>query len=244
MITKKSKKNLIFKVLLLSFIILVLLSTIKVVVFNVELVNENNIYYIAIMKEFLFFTLSAMFMANIFYYLLHEDILNIYIKMKECSFRDASTGLYNRHYLNDFFDKYTNLNQENESYAIVLIDIDDFKLLNYNHGYTAGDCILKTLAFELQHLMHTKDVLCRYSNNGFVIILQGITQTIALDRVEYLRDKIKEMHFECDKSSISISIGLSIGTKDDDIAQVMQESDSALYMAKKTKKCSIEIFEK
>lgn len=242
MISKEEKKYLIFKIILILFASLFILSVLRTLLFYDDLLNNTPIFSIVI-QEFSFSILSAIFIASILYVLINEEIQEVNTKAINYAFTDALTGLYNRHYLNDFLDKFTSLGKEDSSFAVVFIDIDRFKEVNDTLGHSTGDCILKSLAKEFKSSIGSGDILCRYGGEEFIIILNDILKDEALKKVDQIRINIQNTSFACKGENITISAGISFGSKSDDIREIMEHSDSALYMAKDAGRNCVRVFE-
>ena len=241
MISKEEKKYLIFKVVIILFIALFALAIARVLFVHNDYIGSGMIYPL-IAKELFFSIFSTVFVAGVIYVSIQKEIFRVNTKAKKFAFTDALTGLYNRHYLNGFLDKFTSLSKEDTNFAVVFIDIDKFKQVNDTLGHATGDCILKLLALKLKSLTRPDDILCRYGGEEFVIIFSDISKENALEKAEEIRTKVEDMVFDCEQKRITISIGLSSGSNDDDINAVMEESDKALYMAKEAGRNCVKVF--
>ena len=124
----------------------------------------------------------------------------------------------------------------------MFIDIDKFKQVNDTLGHATGDCMLKILALKLKSSVRPSDILCRYGGEEFIIIISDISKERALAKAEQIRVDIQDMIFDCKQQSITISVGLSFGSRDDDINQVIEESDQALYIAKESGRNCVKVF--
>ena len=236
MISNKEKKELLFKTLSIVLSSLIILSLIRV------LATSSDLTYRLFTIELSFSILSAAFVIFFLYLFVNKEFYRVNNRALNYAFTDALTGLYNRHYLNDFLEKFTSMRKDDTNFAVVFIDIDNFKLVNDTLGHVAGDCILKILASKLKSLTRSKDILCRYGGEEFIIIFSDIPKEKALKKAEHIRSSIQDMLFDCGQHNITISIGLSFGTKEKDINQSIQEADKALYMAKDAGKNCVKVF--
>lgn len=241
MISYKEKKQLILKTATIILITLIILSIGRVIALNDTSLETTHIYTLSI-QEFYLSAISTIFVVSILYLFINRELHKVSKKANNYAFTDALTGLYNRHYLNNFLDKFTSLRKDDTNFAVVFIDIDNFKLINDTLGHLVGDCILKHLALQLKSLTRSKDILCRYGGEEFIIILSDISKENALEKAEQTRAAIENIIFDCKKKTITISVGLSFGDNKSDINESIQEADKALYMAKDAGKNCVKVF--
>ena len=204
----------------------------------------KNLYGI-ILKEIFFSLLIIVVMILLLLFLYRNTkkrMSEIDNEANKYAFSDALTGLYNRHYLNHFLEKFTPIQNTEKCFAVLFIDIDDFKNVNDQYGHIVGDCVLKELGQKLQSLTRQEDLLCRYGGEEFLIIISDITKKFVMEKAEHIRISVDEMEFSCQKKKATISIGLSCGKRYDDINKVIEQADKALYRAKTSGKNCIEIF--
>ncbi len=229
-----------FKLLLKLFLIII--GTIVVISLVRTILVSGTIEYQTFFKEILFSLVAAFFIASVVYIVMNKEIRKFNTKIMRFALRDGLTGLYNRHYFNEFITHFSSKRSEDVSFAIAFIDIDDFKTVNDKLGHDAGDCILKSLAVLLQDSIRKKDIVCRYGGEEFIIIFNNIDKGTALIKIEQMRINTQNMVFNCKEKEITISAGLSFGTKDDDIKKIIQEADTALYRAKDAGKNCVKVF--
>ena len=242
MINRLEKKQLIFKIIIILFISLVVLSIVRVSLVHSD-ISDSSLIYALIAKELLFSFLSAAFIMITLYALIKKEFYSVNTKAVKYAFTDALTGLYNRHYLNDFLDKFTALRKKDTNFAVIFIDIDHFKKVNDSLGHSTGDCVLKNLSSAFKFLTRPEDILCRYGGEEFVIIFNDISKKAALSKAEQIRQKVEDMAFECEQKHITISLGLSMGESEDNITQTLEEADLALYIAKGAGRNCVKFFE-
>ena len=241
MISYKEKKQLILKTLSVILITLIILSIGRVIALNDALLDSMHVYTLAI-QEFYFSAISTVFLVSILYLFTNRELHRVNKKAVNYAFTDALTGLYNRHYLNNFLEKFTALRKDDANFAVLFIDIDKFKLVNDTLGHITGDCILKILASKLKSLTRSEDILCRYGGEEFIMILSDISNENAFNKANHLRTTVQDMLFDCKQQSITISVGLSFGSNNTDINQIMNEADKALYDAKDAGRNCVKVF--
>ncbi len=163
----------------------------------------------------------------------HEELLselnyvkNENIKLFEQASLDKLTGLYNRRYLDDILEKYTNSN-----FALIFTDIDDFKQINDNYSHRVGDEVLIKFADILKTHTRSYDFVGRWGGEEFIIILKDTDIDTTLFISEKLRKSIeKEKIYE--DISITSSFGVALHDKNKTIEKVIDEADHNLYNAK------------
>jgi diguanylate cyclase (GGDEF)-like protein len=135
-----------------------------------------------------------------------------YSTIEKLSYTDSMTGVYNYRYF------YKRLNEEilrsrrfDRSLALVILDIDNFKLFNDNYGHQMGDLVLKRLAEIITGSIRSIDVVSRYGGEEFCIIIPDTNVTSCRVFMERLRSEIADFKLESDilkgDNVITVSIG-------------------------------------
>ncbi len=159
---------------------------------------------------------------------------------------DSLTGLYNRRYLEVHLEKLLQKNQESKkSLAVLLVDIDHFKLVNDKYGHNVGDEVLKIFAQRLLGSLRSFDMVARLGGEEFAVILPDVTEQRAWMVAERLRNSIAENLFDVSapekKISVTTSIGVAIIDHQPNTKQgVLERADKCLYEAKKSgRNCTV-----
>jgi diguanylate cyclase (GGDEF)-like protein/PAS domain S-box-containing protein len=168
--------------------------------------------------------------------------------LREQSIRDPMTGLYNRRYMEEALkQQLSRVIRQLRLLAIIMIDIDHFKLFNDSHGHAAGDALLQELGGFLQKQIRGEDIACRYGGEEFILILPDISPEIAQQRAERLRQDVKQLqvqdagHFY---GGITLSLGVAIyPLHGRTIETVLRAADAALYRAKQDGRDRVSIAE-
>lgn len=151
---------------------------------------------------------------------------------------DSLTGLYNRRYLEVHLQKLIESNMENKkALAVLMIDIDNFKMVNDTHGHAVGDQILKIFSKRLKHNLRSFDMVARLGGEEFVVVLPDVTPERAYIVSERLRRAIAEKPITCDTDDGCLSITTSIGgsiisDQEYTISEILERADKRLYEAK------------
>jgi len=147
---------------------------------------------------------------------------------------DPLTGLYNRRYLEDFFQRVLALMQRHgKPHSFIMLDIDHFKEINDAHGHEQGDQVLKQLSDIIRGSMRQgEDMPSRIGGEEFaLIVLGGKEQAFVV--AEKIRKKVLDNWGPSRGLKVTVSAGISEFTPDSVLATVMKEADEALYQAKK-----------
>lgn len=149
---------------------------------------------------------------------------------------DALTNLYNRHE----FDKrlrtiYKLARRENNQYAVLYMDLDQFKIVNDTCGHVAGDELLRQLAYMLHSRVRETDTIARLGGDEFAILLKNCPMQKAIELAEQIRSSVQDFRFAWKEKlfSVSISIGLvSVHDTSNTPEQIMSAADVACFTAK------------
>lgn len=151
--------------------------------------------------------------------------------------RDALTRLLNRKYLPVVLNKeVAHARQHGSPFAILAIDVDNFKQINDNHGHDAGDLVLQQLAVVLSNNCRAGDYIFRLGGEEFFMLLVDIDKSDAYKAAESVRAAVEEESFRLSNDSqlrVTVSIGLAMYDGHPDYQLLMRRADDALYQAKR-----------
>lgn len=140
--------------------------------------------------------------------------------------RDGLTGIYNRRFFNEYFEielqramnflKHRNQLESTTdpdlNFGLAMIDIDYFKHINDTYGHLVGDDVLKQVINIIKQNIFSRDVLCRYGGDEFVLILTKTSSSGIIQATEKIRKKIDEHKFDLcaghENQHVTISMGL------------------------------------
>ncbi len=154
----------------------------------------------------------------------------------EKAYRDPLTGVSNRAALDFVLEQELDLAQRhNSSLALIMFDIDRFKVVNDNYGHIAGDVVLKHVADCMIESTRRSDIIYRYGGEEFVILLRSTDESGALLLAERIRISVESMTYDNDGQIIQVTIsgGLAIYRDGDTSKSLLERGDQALYQAKK-----------
>lgn len=150
---------------------------------------------------------------------------------------DGLTGLHNRRWLNDAFNRQMNRCERNgHPCSIVMLDIDHFKQMNDRFGHLAGDRILCTVAQVLLNMLRPTDLVARYGGEEFALCLPETPLKGAWVIADRLRKAISNTPtpFEEGKllPAVNVSLGVAAMQPGQRLESLLSAADSALYRAK------------
>lgn len=161
--------------------------------------------------------------------------------LEEISRKDALTKLYNRHYLMESAQHLIELSQRtHQPLSYMMLDIDNFKMINDTYGHGIGDEALKVIAKTIKNSIRKSDIAARFGGEEFIVLLPNTSleaaQTLAEKirfAVEYGRIPINEHYL-----MMTVSIGVSQLPHEREISleNFWHQADEALYEAKQSGK--------
>ncbi len=169
-------------------------------------------------------------------------------KLKTLSTTDELTGLHNRKYLLERMDQeMSRARRYGTPLSVLLFDLDFFKVVNDIYGYEWGDVLLRSIADKLKQLIRKEDIITRYGDEEFVVVLPNTSEDNAFLFAERFRKDIEKMEFipagEEERHPITISGGIStypcFKDSEEDANTIIRYAEHALYNAKKRGKNKI-----
>lgn len=149
---------------------------------------------------------------------------------------DQLTGVLNRRGMDDAFQtEIARFHRSGESLSVALLDIDNFKSLNDQHGHAAGDAALKHLAAVVKRAVRPMDIVTRMGGEEFVVLLPKTDLKEAVVIMSRLQRSLTKEYFlgNNQKLLITFSAGVALFQKEDDVSSILLRADQAMYLAKK-----------
>ncbi|WP_240479771.1 diguanylate cyclase [Paenibacillus wynnii] len=169
-------------------------------------------------------------------------------KLKQMAITDSLTGCYNRHYLTQQLEHEVMKNRKSQTpFAIFLLDIDFFKLVNDNYGHLAGDEVICSTVETIKQTLREDDILARYGGEEFIVYLPNTTSSEALPLAERIKARVEVNKVIVENADHPVSVTVSMGllsinkdfrTEHTDspktyLNDLFESVDKALYQAKK-----------
>lgn len=149
---------------------------------------------------------------------------------------DHLTGLLNRRSLIDRLEKSMARagHRSDYSFALLFLDLDEFKQVNDRHGHAAGDDLLKQLATRLADLLRPKDALARFAGDEFVALVEDVA---AAEAEAIATRVVEQLGQPYDLGSRVVWVGASLGVAmagaETSAQELLDRADAAMYEAKK-----------
>ncbi|HKO60995.1 MAG TPA: diguanylate cyclase [Pyrinomonadaceae bacterium] len=154
---------------------------------------------------------------------------------------DALTGLPNARYLAlRFEEELSRARRMGRSFQVVMLDLDDFKIVNDTFGHKVGDKMLREMGRIIQGQLREYDFLARYAGDEFVAIVQELVGTQVDDLRQRIENSVSEFSLNVrggGAAHVGISVGCAtFGIDGETLDQLLVAADQAMYRAKSTHK--------
>lgn len=178
-----------------------------------------------------------------FTYMLRETValglvnLRLREKLRSQSVRDPLTGLFNRRYLDESLEvEFARSIRSEQPIAVIMMDIDHFKVFNDTFGHDAGDVVLKEVASVLARSTRKGDIAGRFGGEEFLLLMPGADAQRAITRAETMRSAIGSLDLRFGGQTlgkVTASFGVAVFPMDGDTREsLLHAADQALYAAK------------
>ena len=162
-------------------------------------------------------------------------------KLERVSTTDDLTGLHNRKYLQERLEEEISRSRRyGTKLSCILFDLDYFKVVNDMYGYEWGDILLTKIANKLNAMIRKEDILTRYGDEEFLLVLPNTSEDNAFLFGERFRREVEKMEFipagEEEPHKVTISGGIStypcMPDVEEDANTIIRYAEHALYNAK------------
>lgn len=153
-------------------------------------------------------------------------------ELREHAYHDGLTGLFNRRAGELKLQRCQLAAQsEQEGYALILGDIDEFKQINDRFGHEVGDLVLQRCAALLSSVVRNGDAVVRWGGEEFLIVLPGCPPSAEQDLAERIRTAMAAQK-DSTAGSITMSLGVAVWRPSEESSELLRRTDQALYQAK------------
>jgi diguanylate cyclase (GGDEF)-like protein len=137
-----------------------------------------------------------------------------------------------------FYDEMGLMESANETFAVLLVDVDDLKILNDKCGHQAGSAAIQTVANVLRRVVRTTDCVARFGGDEFVMILKSADRAGAQVVVNRLRSMLAAERLpQAPEVEVSVSVGVALFGEDGNTSEeLLAAADDAMYADKRSRK--------
>jgi len=171
-------------------------------------------------------------------------------ELKKISITDSLTGLLNRRYFQErLIEEMERSKRHKLPLSLIIMDVDDFKIINDTFGHPAGDETLKGIARSVRNSIRTIDVAARYGGEEFTVILPQTSKQDATTIAERICAEVARLEPPSailqEKWMLSVSVGLATFPEDaNSVEDLIRNADIALYAAKAQGKNRVVVYQK
>ncbi|MGQ7261040.1 GGDEF domain-containing protein [Vreelandella sp. V005] len=141
---------------------------------------------------------------------------------------DLLTKCWNRYYTELVIE---DLSHSTLSFAMLMVDIDDFKRINNTYGHAVGDAILRDIAHLMQQTLIPDDHLGRWEGEEFIVVAKGLHEGASLKLANRLCLSVEQHIFSIDEP-VTISVGLTLVQPGDQPRDLFERADQGMTLAK------------
>jgi diguanylate cyclase (GGDEF)-like protein len=165
-------------------------------------------------------------------------------RLKELTMRDALTGLYNRRGLEEML-RFEEARRNKSTLSLLVMDLDNFKLINDSYGHPVGDIVLEAVGRILRENARQGDIVARLGGEEFAVFLPATPAEGAAIAAERIRKRVAAENLVVDGNRIVVTVSIGIACSDDAAGggdNIMARADQAMYQAKRQGKNRVCIF--
>lgn len=165
-----------------------------------------------------------------------EEINLLHEQLTDQATHDVLTGLSNRRLMDsDLTQRFAHCQQLNQTFSIIIIDIDNFKNINDKYGHQVGDTMLEEYGKCILASTRDDDFSCRFGGDEILMAFQKMSVQEALEKAEIVRKKLEAIILLRENQRISTTVSIGIATypiHGNSIKELINRADEALYHAK------------
>ncbi len=193
-------------------------------------IGERDAYLLHVFWIFCSFSFGIM--GALIFDLSRKEIFWNQRKLQALAVTDPLTGIYNRNKFDQILSQEIKRDiRYDESFGLLIIDIDHFKNINDSFGHNVGDQVICKTAELLAQSIRENDTLVRWGGEEFVVIALGVNEESLDLLANKLRLTIERAYFPL-VDNITVSVGATLFRKDDSQNALLARADRALYAAK------------
>jgi diguanylate cyclase (GGDEF)-like protein len=182
--------------------------------------------------------ISSAFLVKFLGYQNNGEMKKLRIE-KRLEYLDDLTGLYNRRYFRErILEEKRKADRQSSSFALMMVDLDNFKPINDTYGHLTGDRVLNQVGRLIKESLRSSDILCRYAGDEFVVILPESGEEEVIRVSERVKETFAQADWKDEKEESIQPVTCSLGyafysEKGSDLNQLIGWADQALYVVKR-----------
>lgn len=165
-------------------------------------------------------------------YALHQRLE----ELQEMAMYDALTGIANRRYIEmNLETRLEELKRYNWPFAVMFMDVDNFKNLNDTHGHSIGDRALKMIGSTMVNSLRSFDIIGRWGGEEFVVILVNVADGELFKVADRFRCLVENSRLPLESNdtlSVTVSAGVTNARPDDSVESLIERADKLMYQSK------------
>jgi diguanylate cyclase (GGDEF)-like protein len=177
--------------------------------------------------------ISATLLISLFYAKINLDIRK---QLENASTTDQLTGLHNRRLFIHLAElEITKIRRQRSTLSLIMLDIDDFKNINDQHGHNCGDDVLKHIAQMIRETVRPEDIASRWGGEEFIVLLPGTNIKQARTVADRIRERIANdpLRYRDEALTITVTLGItSCNNPDMPLDELTEQADYAMYLGK------------
>lgn len=157
---------------------------------------------------------------------------------------DPLTGLYNRRYLLDVLEQEALRYRRNgRAFAVILGDIDHFKVINDRHGHPCGDAVLVAVAAALRESVRAPDLVARWGGEEFLVFLPETSLEEAINVARRIQAQLvaTPVVHATQRLAVRMTLGVALMRAESSVDALLRQADEALYRGKRAGRDRIEV---
>jgi diguanylate cyclase (GGDEF)-like protein len=144
---------------------------------------------------------------------------------------DSTTEVYNRSFFEDYLK---NKDHNFSNSAVIMLDVDKFKLINDKYGHSFADSVLKYVSNMIKRHIRSSDIVARYGGDEFIILMCDITRATAENVVHRVQKKISDFAYQDVKCSVSVGVCYIERIEKTSVYEAISIADKFMYIAKQS----------
>jgi diguanylate cyclase (GGDEF)-like protein len=163
------------------------------------------------------------------------ELAQALLRLRESSSRDELTGLVNKRQMQALMEQeHQRCIRSGQTFCLAVLDVDNFKPINEAHGYAVGDAVLRAVAEEAQRQVRAADVLSRWVDDDFVLMMSDSRAALARGGLERLHERVSALRILHGQQALSVTLsaGLAEHHAGESVAQTLTRAERALAEAR------------